>query len=181
MIFNTLKNLFKRKDVSHPAYKLYISAVQAARTPTFFLDYGVPDSVDGRFDLVSLHVFILQRRFHSINTPEARRLSQDLAEVMWSDMDDSIRELGVGDLSVPKHLKGMIGAYQGRVISYTNSLAESEEAFAQALWRNVYRQQEGQQGNAAKLAQHMANVLSDLMQTDETLLMSGDVSLHSAT
>ena len=179
MIFDALFNWFKSKTNISVAKRLYAHAVRASRQEIFFLKYGVADSVDGRFDLISLHVFLIQKRLLAIGN-DTRELSQEIANIMWTDMDDGIREIGVGDLSVPKHLKRMIGAFQGRVRAYSDAIEESEDALAYALWRNVYREEEDKRGHSKQLAAYANTILTTLMETQADRVMNGEINLPSA-
>ena len=96
----------------------------------------MPDSVDGRFDMVLLHSFIVMRRLGREDRP-ARRLSQALYDVMFVDMDRAVREMGIGDLSVKKHVRRMMKAFNGRVDAYESGLADREKMH-DALRRNLY-------------------------------------------
>jgi cytochrome b pre-mRNA-processing protein 3 len=118
---------------------LHEATVAQSRQPSFYLDYGVADSVDGRYDLLILHTFLM---FRWLKTDEGRgaRLAQALCDRVFFDLDRSLREMGVGDLSVPKRMKKMAQMFYGRVAAYEEALASAEEDdLARALDRNVYR------------------------------------------
>lgn len=121
------------------AVRLYAATVEQARQPVFYSDCRVPDSVDGRFDMIVLHLFLIMNRF-----PREERQSpvlRALLEEHFADMDNSLREIGVGDLSVPKKIHRMIDALYGRLENYEKALsgATPVEDLAAALARNVYR------------------------------------------
>ena len=88
--------LLRRNRLERPAYQLYGCAVAAARAPFFYEALGVPDTVDGRFDLVSLHVYLVVRRLTALPAP-GPALSQAVFDAMFEDMDVNLREMGVGD------------------------------------------------------------------------------------
>src|SRR5690242_8898208 len=92
MIFN----LFRRSTAPDAAFEAYRSIVAQSRQEKFYAAWGVPDTVTGRFDMISLHMALMLHRLHGV--PEARAFSQALVEVFFRDMDQSIRELGVTDL-----------------------------------------------------------------------------------
>ena len=120
-------------------YELYCQAVLAARSPEFYTDLGVPDTLDGRFDLVGLHVFLLIRRLRTLPPPGAE-LAQAVFDAMFNDMDVNLRELGVGDMSVGKKVKKMWEAFHGRSVAYNAALeADDMAALEAALRRNVWR------------------------------------------
>ena len=120
-------------------FVLYGHAVEAARAPFLYRDLGVPDTLDGRFDLVGLFAFLMVRRLES-EPPAGHRLAQAVFDAMFGDMDVNLREMGVGDLSVRKRVKAMWEAFHGRSASYAAALAASDDAALEAaLARNVWR------------------------------------------
>jgi cytochrome b pre-mRNA-processing protein 3 len=120
-------------------YELYCAAVAAAREPFFYASLAVPDTLDGRFDLVGLHVYLLIRRLRRLPPPDDA-LAQAVFDAMFSDMDVTLREIGVGDMSVGKKVKAMWEAFHGRSVAYENGLADADPApLEQALARNVWR------------------------------------------
>ena len=98
-----LRKLFGASALSEAAESLYTNAVAAARNEVFYAEYGVPDTVDGRFEMISLHVYVLLRRLKSLGA-EGKKLSQNLFDTMFDDMDRTLREMGAGDLGVGRLL-----------------------------------------------------------------------------
>ena len=144
--------MFRRRPHERAGFELYGSAVTAARSPALFLELGVPDSIEGRFDLVSLHVALLIRRLRT--DPDARGplLAQAVFDAMFSDMDLNLREMGVGDLSVGKRVRRMWEAFHGRALAYEAALDSADDgALAEALARNVWPGAVPE-GSAARLA-----------------------------
>jgi cytochrome b pre-mRNA-processing protein 3 len=134
--------LAERKLRKKRAAFLYGRAVAQSRNPVFYSDLGVPDTVDGRFDMIALHVFILMHRLKTQGEP---KLCQALFDRMFKMMDPMLREMGVGDLSVPKHMKRMMNGFNGRMRAYSAALeAENNEAMIEALNRNIYASGDGQ-------------------------------------
>jgi cytochrome b pre-mRNA-processing protein 3 len=120
-------------------YELYSQAVAAAREPGFYALLGVPDTLDGRFDIVGLHVFLLIRRLGALPAP-GPALAQAVFDAMFNDMDVNLREMGVGDLSVGKRVRAMWEAFHGRSAAYGGALEAGDAALlAAALERNVWR------------------------------------------
>lgn len=120
-------------------YSLYGHAVAAAREPALYRDLGVPDTLDGRFDMVGLHASLLIRRLRALPEP-GPILAQAVFDAMFSDMDINLREMGVGDLSVGRKVREMWEAFHGRASSYEAALAAGDAALlAEALVRNVWR------------------------------------------
>lgn len=118
------------------AKTLYDLAVTKAREPVFYRDYHVPDTIDGRYEMISLHIILLIRR---LNALEKKKEAQSLFDIMFVIMDKSIREIGVGDLSVPKHMKRMMKGFKGRAFNYTQALENNDmDALTESVIRNVY-------------------------------------------
>jgi cytochrome b pre-mRNA-processing protein 3 len=135
-----LFGLFRRKPHQRQGFELYGAAVRAARQPAFFSELGVPDTLDGRFDLVGLHVALLIRRLHRDADPRGTTLAQAVFDAMFADMDTNLREMGVGDMSIARRVKNMWEAFHGRAQAYEAPLAAGDHpALAEALARNVWR------------------------------------------
>jgi len=135
-----LFGLFRSKAHERRGFELYGQAVQAARQPYFFTDLAVPDTLDGRFDLVGLYVGLLIRRLHRDADPRGAKLAQAVFDAMFADMDTSLREMGVGDMSIARRVKNMWEAFHGRAQAYDVPLEAGDAgALAEALARNVWR------------------------------------------
>ena len=135
---NIFKRLFRtRDDHADVANALYLEVVRRAREPVFYAQMHVPDTLDGRFELIALHAFMLMRRLKQRDN-DVDDTAQALFDVMFQDMDRSLREMGVGDLSVGKRVKQMISAFYGRVGAYEAVLDGDEEDLRTALIRNLY-------------------------------------------
>jgi cytochrome b pre-mRNA-processing protein 3 len=127
--------LFRR--VPSPAATLYEAIVAQSRRPEFYRDFAVPDTLDGRFDMIVLHLCLVFRRL-SGHGEELRCLAQDVFDMFCADMDANLREMGVGDLAVPKRMQGFAEAFYGRLAAYGAALEEADETvLAAALARNV--------------------------------------------
>jgi cytochrome b pre-mRNA-processing protein 3 len=135
-----LLNLIGRKPHERAGFELYGAAVAAARDPFFYTDLCVVDTLDGRFDMVSLHTFLLIHRLKR-ERPLGPALAQAVFDAMFSDMDMNLREMGVGDLSVGRKVRVMWEAFHGRASAYTTAMASSDlgGALDEALERNVWR------------------------------------------
>jgi len=132
-----LKRLRDRKAAREPAGALYRAVVEQARSPRFYSDAGVPDTLDGRFELVALHAFMVLRRLQA--APERTGvLAQTLFDTMFDDMDRSLREMGAGDLGVGRRVKFMASSFLGRIKAYEGGLEGGDEALRSALLRNLY-------------------------------------------
>ena len=132
-------SLVRRRSRERAAHQLYCAAVAAARQPYFYERLGVPDTLDGRFEMVGLHAFLLIRRLQQLADPETR-MAQAVFDAMFSDMDTTLREMGVGDLGVGKRVRVMWEAFHGRAAAYQLPLADrNSQRLAEALARNVWR------------------------------------------
>jgi cytochrome b pre-mRNA-processing protein 3 len=115
-----------------------MKVVEAARAPGFYRDLDVPDSIEGRYEMIVLHVVLLLRRLRMDPSRQAR-LSQALVDYMAADFDRSIREIGVGDMSVGKFMKRLGEGLYGRAAAYDMALdARDSAALEIALIRNVF-------------------------------------------
>jgi cytochrome b pre-mRNA-processing protein 3 len=137
-----LRRLLDRRRRERIAHDLYSGIILQSRHPDFYVTQEVPDTLDGRFDLIVLHAYLVMRRLKRIDGPqgeEARIVSQALFDLMFDDMDQNLREMGVGDMSVGKRIKQMARAFYGRVAAYEDALADArDDALASALARNLY-------------------------------------------
>jgi cytochrome b pre-mRNA-processing protein 3 len=121
------------------ATALYASILDRAREPHFFASLGVPDTVDGRFETLALHAFLVLLRLKSEPSEAATGLSRALLEAFFADMDRSLREMGAADLGVGRRVKAMAQALFGRIGAYEKALAEAGDAALEAaLRRNLY-------------------------------------------
>ena len=117
---------------------IYGMIVTQAREPLFYQDLGVPDTVNGRFDLLVLHLWMVLRRLQSM--ADGKNLSQTLFDHFCDDMDANLREMGVGDLSVGRKMKVMWEAFHGRSAAYAAAMSTGDTAeLDAALNRNVWR------------------------------------------
>ena len=120
-------------------FALYTRSVEAAREPVYFERLGVPDTLDGRFDLIGLFAALTIRRLRNAPPPGAR-LAQAVFDAMFADLDFTLREMGVGDLSVARRMREMWEAFHGRALAYDAPLTEADHTkLAEALGRNVWR------------------------------------------
>lgn len=141
--------LRRRDRHERAAFQLYGAAVAAARDPYLYATLGVPDTLDGRFDAIVLHVYLLVRRLDQEPDPAAA-LAQAMFDAMFLDMDINLREMGVGDLSVGKRNRSMWEAFHGRSAAYAAAWQDTP-ALQAAIARNVWRGAEPPAGAAQAL------------------------------
>jgi cytochrome b pre-mRNA-processing protein 3 len=132
-----LKRLFQAPKFQAEAKELYHQIAERARRPIFFTEYGVPDTIDGRFEMLSLHGYAL---FHGLKGKGAQAdvLGQAAYDAMFADLDASLREMGVADLGVGKRIKIMTEALNGRIQAYDQGFEAGIPELEQAVRRNVY-------------------------------------------
>jgi cytochrome b pre-mRNA-processing protein 3 len=148
---------------------IYGMIVAQAREPLFYARLGVPDTVNGRFDMVLLHLWMVLRRLRS--SEGGAELSQALFDHFCGDMDDNLREMGVGDLTVPKRMRKFGEAFYGRAAAYDLALQAGAEPLAQALCKNIL--DGGDIGRARLLAAYGDAVMIALAGLDDTALGNG--------
>ena len=119
-----LKSLLGLRSRPEQPEALYAALMAQARRPDFYRDYGVPDTLDGRFDLLVLHVVLLLRRLREDEV--TRALAQDVFDVFFRELDRALREMGVGDLGVPRRVKTMAEVFYGRARAYDAALASGD-------------------------------------------------------
>jgi cytochrome b pre-mRNA-processing protein 3 len=165
---------FRRRSQARIIAALYGAVVAQARSAAFYTDYGVPDTAEGRFDLIVLHLVLLLRRLGQ-ETDLGKNLGQDLFDEFCRDLDANLREMGVGDLAVPKRMQGFAEAFYGRQSAYCDALSGTDgQAFEKALARNIYRG--GQGGDAARLAQYVRALVDDLDAQRDDAFNRGEVT-----
>lgn len=136
MVFGLWK---RRKDVT--PFTMYQSVMGQARRPAFFTLMNVPDTIAGRFDMLMVHAILALRRLKAIQgdrAEEAADRSQNLADVLFKDLDRALRETGVGDPSMPKKMNKLAAAFFGRAKAYGQALdGKDHAALVEAVNRNV--------------------------------------------
>lgn len=132
-----MRRLFGSNRQEAPAERLYARIVEQAREPAFFTACGLPDSVDGRFDLLVLHVFLVMHRLKREGA-ETAALSQALFDTLFQDLDESLRRMGAGDMGVGRRIKTMAEGFYGRILAYERALEEGGEALEDCIRRNLY-------------------------------------------
>jgi cytochrome b pre-mRNA-processing protein 3 len=165
--------LFRRSQRNATISALYGTIVAQARMPSFYRDFAVPDTPSGHFELIVLHLALLLDRL--AQDPALRNLGQAVFDRFCEDMDANLREMGIGDLAVPKHMRRMGEAFYGRAQAYRAALADGrDEALQEALGRNIY-------GGAPVpfatgwLAAYMREAVGDLMVQESARLGGGEL------
>jgi cytochrome b pre-mRNA-processing protein 3 len=156
---------------------LYGMIVAQARLPCFYRDYAVADTVNGRFDLIVLHLALVLDRL--ARDPALRSLGQGVFDRFCQDMDHNLREMGVGDLKVPKEIRRMGEAFYGSQKAYLAALAapEAGPALAEAITRNIYGGSPSAPAVAPRLAAYMREAVRDLKAQEGAGLAAGRMRL----
>jgi len=129
---------FHLNSQDHSIRELYGAIVAQARSIALYSAYGVPDTVEGRFDLIVLHIVLVLARLDRKGSP-ARGIGQKLFDVFCGDLDANLREMGVGDLAVPKRMRQFGEAFYGRQGAYLSALAARDDReLENALARNIF-------------------------------------------
>ncbi len=169
-----LFDFFGAKGFDETAQKIYAAVVNQARQPEFYLSCGVPDTPDGRFDMILVHAFLVLRRFKR-DHDKAAGLSQAVFDLMFADVDQNLREMGVGDLGVGKRVKAMAEAFYGRIAVYEKGLASDGAALAEALERNLYRKTSPDPAQTAAVVEYIRAEARRLDETDIDSLAAGNL------
>jgi cytochrome b pre-mRNA-processing protein 3 len=167
---------FRRNRARRTIAALYGTIVAQARDPIFYRDLGVADSLEGRLDLLMLHVILVLRRLER-GGPALAALDQELFAHFCRDMDGNLREMGVGDLAVPKRMQRIGEAFYGRRAVYDRALAESAGAgLAATLQRNVFGGAAGGSAAARVLALYVRQAEAQLAAQDAAALAAGTLA-----
>ena len=154
------------------AQRLYSTMTTQSRRPEFYLSCGVPDSVDGRFEMVALHAFLLFRRLKG-QGEKAGAVAQAVYDVMFGDFDASVRELGAQDLGVGRRIKFMTEAMNGRFAAYDAGLAGGPNELELALKRNLYGTTEPHDDQLKRMAEYVRQTDAGLAAQPVDQLMRG--------
>jgi cytochrome b pre-mRNA-processing protein 3 len=167
-----LDRLFARKIEPRDALRpLYTAIVAHARNPNWYLS-GAPDTLDGRFDMVAAILAQVMLRLEALPGQEGN--SALLAEVFVDDMDGQLREIGIGDMIVGKHIGRMMAALGGRLGAYREAGGDAA-ALTDALDRNVWRGEGSPDGAAAVLASRLVAWRTKLADTSAEALLAGQL------
>jgi cytochrome b pre-mRNA-processing protein 3 len=165
--------LFSRSPRSDSIAALYGAIVAQARSPAFYRIYGVPDTVNGRFEMIVLHAVLVLARLDA-EGEKTRALGQAVFDCFCGDMDANLREMGVGDIAVPRRMKAIGEAFYGRQRAYEAAMNDAaSEPLAEALARNVYAAEPGKAPSAVQLAAYAQNAAGRLAALDRSALLAG--------
>jgi cytochrome b pre-mRNA-processing protein 3 len=168
--------LFHRNRQAATIDRVYREIVAQARHPVFYRDFSVPDTVEGRLDMIMLHTVLLLHRAKRRGSAIAA-LAQAVFDRFCQDMDDNLREMGVGDLAVPKQMHRIAGAFYGRAKTYQEALeATDPQPLVEALRRNIYADEPESEAAARRLASYVRDAVAQLGRLEDAALAAGRLS-----
>ncbi len=170
-----LSALFRRNERRAAVHTAYGRVVEQARHPIFYLEWWVPDTLDGRFEVLALHAFLVLNRLKR-EPAVTSAFAQDLFDTMFADLDRGLREMGASDIGVGRHVKEMAKAFYGRIVAYEQGLAGSEAALCEALVRNLYGTVAPPAATVSALARYLRRQAQSLAQEDVADFLSGKVN-----
>ena len=163
----------KKQNSIKSANLAYGALVAQARKPVFYTTHAVADTIDGRFDMVALHLFIVLRRLDTING--GQDMQQHLADITIADMDQSVREMGVGDTGVSKRIMAMAQAFWGRFEAYKHA---TNETMVDAIVKNVFRGDSSKAIYAQNMAKYVESQLLYLSKQSEQNILKGNIKFN---
>jgi cytochrome b pre-mRNA-processing protein 3 len=166
---------FRRNPIHAAAESAYSRVVEQARRSEFFTVLGVPDTLDGRFELICLHAFLYLHRLKSEAAP-ATTLAQRFFDRMFADFDRSLREMGTGDLSVGREVKRMAQAFFGRIDAYERGLSGGDAVLKPALSRNLFGTVTAEETALDAMARYVRRESAQLRQQAIAELLAGQIA-----
>jgi cytochrome b pre-mRNA-processing protein 3 len=165
--------LFARPSTRARQAATHFAALMAqSRRPEFYESLGVPDTLDGRFDLMVLHASLYLKRLRAAGN-EGRQLSQAVFDSMFDNLDQALREMGVGDVTLPKKVRAMVSAFYGRAAAYDHAIAdEGPAALADALVRNIYAGKAPEAQIVERLSRYVLSAAKSLSEAPDDILLN---------
>ena len=170
--------LFRKNKANHAVMvRQYDALNRAARAHAFYERMNVPDTVMGRFEMLSISLILYFRRTASAGA-QVKEIAQEIVEAFFEDLDHSMRELGIGDSGVPKRMKKLAGMFYGRLDSYARALdAGDVDALDAALRRNIHPESGDAALSMRLLADYMVKAEQALKAVPEATLVAGNAEL----
>jgi len=163
----------RRRIERETAGRIYAACLAASRRPGFYVTYGVPDTLEGRFEMIGIALFPVLNRL--MNDPgDDPGLARLVSESFVNDMDAAFRELGVSDTALPKRMKALYRSFAGRIGAYGEAIRTSEEALVTAIARNVFPDAENPE-SADALASYVRTCVAAVGKVDLQTLARGNV------
>lgn len=165
--------MFRRRQRRDAVHAVYADIVAQARRPIFFAEWGVPDTLDGRFEVLALHAFLVMNRLKA--EPGAAEFSQDLFDTMFADLDRGLREMGATDIGVGRHVKAMARGFYGRIAAYEGGCAGDDSVLHDALRRNLFGTASPAPAQLEAVARYLRRQVAALAAQPAARLMGADV------
>jgi cytochrome b pre-mRNA-processing protein 3 len=169
---NPFKSLTARRRNASNAAKLYGSIMAQARLPHFYQSFGVPDTLEGRFVVLSLNLFAVLYRLKEEGAA-ALDLAQDLTDRFGADMETVLREAGIGDLAIPKKMRRLTAESAALLQDYEKALAAGDAALAATIGTALKVPEP--EATSARLAHYLKETLRRLEAQDLAALSAGEV------
>ena len=165
---------FKKKKYETVSNDIYQKIVNFSRNKIFYTKYKIPDTIDGRFDMLVLITIIVVHRLSKIKN-EGSELSQKIFDIVFKDLDYSLRELGAGDVSVANNMKKLISSYMGRQKIYVEALKSADEKFlALAFKNNIFRNKDQKKNLILLLSKNILKINKKLDLIEDKKILNGD-------
>ncbi len=165
---------FKKKIYETVSKNIYQKIVNISRNKIFYTKYNVPDTIDGRFDMLVLITIIVAHRLSKIKN-EGIELSQKIFDIVFKDLDYSLRELGAGDVSVSNNMKKLISSYMGRQKIYVEAFKSEDEKFlALAFKNNIFRNKDQKKNLILLLSKNILRINKKLHLIEDKKMLNGD-------
>lgn len=166
---------FRKSADQSTIYATYASIVAQSRQTVFYAEWQVPDTVTGRFDMISLHLSLVLRRLKT-GDAKTRDFSQKLFDLFFKDMDRSLREMGAGDMAVPKRIQKMGELFYGVLAGVTDGLQQADDAdLSGVLRRNIYASEDNP--HLPQLCAYVRDVAGQLQDMDDATILNGTMTL----
>jgi cytochrome b pre-mRNA-processing protein 3 len=163
-----------RSPHRHTAVQLYAALAAQARQPAFYAELGVPDTVDGRFDVLALHAWMVIDRARAESDGNA--LAQAVFDAMFGHLDTAVREMGAQDLGVGRRIKVMAEGLHGRALAFRSAFADAEPgALGATLRRNVFGRSAPDDAAVDRLAAYVRASVASLAALESARFADGDV------
>jgi cytochrome b pre-mRNA-processing protein 3 len=175
------EKLFRRRPdpLDDVVTTLYSTVMGKARDPGFYTALAVPDTVNGRFDMVVIHAMLVLRRLRG-EGEQADIVGKAMLELLFADMDQSLREMGVGDMGMKHHIKRMAKALFGRAEVYEAGLDGDDAALTAALKENLYRHGPVNEVQMAAMAAYVRRAWAHVAPQSAAEIIQGRIDLAVA-
>ena len=171
---------FKKKKYETISHNIYQKIVTFSRNKIFYTNYNVPDTIDGRFDMLILITIIVVYRLSKIKN-EGIELSQKIFDTVFKDLDFSLRELGAGDVSVANNMKKLISSYMGRQKVYVEAFKNKDEEFlALAFKNNIFRNNDQKKDLILLLSKNIFRIKNKLDLIEDKKILDGDFNFSNS-